>query len=183
MLFPQCTNVTFNGQSIEAFVKGGLASLQNSELDAKSASPFETTPRSYPTVFICGHDSRDRRCGILGPLIESEFLRCKRLRNTAATLLQDDNHVEPRDKSQEEHQAQNYDFSVSLISHIGGHKWAGNVIIYFPPSHQLPCGKISPLAGTGVWYGRVEPQHVEGIIEETIRQGRLIGELLRGVHE
>ena len=36
------------------------------------------------------------------------------------------------------------------------------------------------LRGSGIWYGRVGPEQVEGIIEETIVEGRVVGELLRG---
>lgn len=95
---------------------------------------------------------------------------------------------------------------VGLVSHVGGHKWAGNVLLYIPPNTTLPLtsgadsslsaagieavepdrAKIGsghrqhPLAGMGVWYGRVEPRHVEGIIAETIRGGRVVQELFRG---
>lgn len=72
---------------------------------------------------------------------------------------------------------------ISLISHIGGHAFAGNVVIYIPKKWKLrDRGKRSPLAGKGIWYGRVEPKHVWGIVEETIQNGRVIEELLRGVH-
>lgn len=72
--------------------------------------------------------------------------------------------------------------SIALISHIGGHAFAGNVVIYFPKRWK-PTGKgeVSPLAGKGVWYGRVEPKHVWGIMEETLKSGRIIEDLLRGV--
>lgn len=63
---------------------------------------------------------------------------------------------------------------VGLISHVGGHKWAGNVIVYIPPSFK------SPLAGKGIWYGRVGPEHVEGIVKETVVGGKVIKELFRG---
>ncbi|KAL9939790.1 hypothetical protein V8E36_001607 [Tilletia maclaganii] len=53
------------------------------------------------------------------------------------------------------------------ISHIGGHKYSGNVIIYFP-------------TGAGVWYGRVSPQRDSKLVfEKTIRQGVVIPEFLR----
>ncbi|KAJ9642015.1 Altered inheritance of mitochondria protein 32 [Coniosporium tulheliwenetii] len=64
---------------------------------------------------------------------------------------------------------------VGLISHIGGHKYAGNVIIYIPPSM-----KWNPLAGKGIWYGRVSPANVEGIVKETILNGKVIKEMFRG---
>lgn len=100
-----------------------------------------------------------------------------------------------------------------MISHIGGHKWAGNVIVYIPPDYQInplerenrganPKDKdaakepvvheddrlsenddkpfVSPLAGKGIWYGRVQPKHVEGIVEQTIGHGKIIKDLFRG---
>ena len=84
--------------------------------------------------------------------------------------------------------------NVGMISHIGGHKWAGNVIIYIPPtltvSHLPPPPRTNaqepsestphPLAGMGIWYARVEPRHVEGIIEQTILKGNVILDLFRG---
>lgn len=73
--------------------------------------------------------------------------------------------------------------SVASISHIGGHAFAGNVVIYIPKQWKLRDRNVySPLAGKGIWYGRVEPRHVWGIVEETIQKGRIIEELLRGVH-
>ena len=32
----------------------------------------------------------------------------------------------------------------------------------------------------GIWYGRVEPRHVKSILEETVKEGNIIGELWRG---
>jgi len=66
---------------------------------------------------------------------------------------------------------------VHQVSHIGGHKFAGNVIVYIPP---ILGNEGHPLAGQGVWYGRVEPKHVEGIVSETVEGGRVIKELFRG---
>lgn len=28
-----------------------------------------------PTILICGHNTRDSRCGVLGPLLQAEFVR------------------------------------------------------------------------------------------------------------
>ena len=80
--------------------------------------------------------------------------------------------------------------NIGMISHVGGHKWAGNVIVYLPANWRISnsrssvgddgLGKLSPLAGTGIWYGRVEPRHVEGIIEETLLKGAVIQDLFRG---
>lgn len=68
---------------------------------------------------------------------------------------------------------------VGLISHIGGHKFAGNVIVYVPPGLKMG-DKPHPLAGCGIWYGRVEPKHVEGIVEETVVRGNVVEDMFRG---
>ena len=64
---------------------------------------------------------------------------------------------------------------VALISHIGGHKYAGNVILYLPTSLAG-----NSLGGSGIWYGRVDPSKVEGIVQETVLNGRIIADLFRG---
>lgn len=40
---------------------------------------------------------------------------------------------------------------------------------------------MSPLAGKGIWYGRVEPERVGEVVRETVLGGRVIGELFRGL--
>lgn len=69
---------------------------------------------------------------------------------------------------------------VGQISHIGGHKFAGNVIIYLPPTFKNSAGNPHPLAGHGIWYGRIDPKHVEGVIKETIINGNVIADHFRG---
>ena len=72
---------------------------------------------------------------------------------------------------------------IELCSHIGGHAFAGNVIICIPRDFRpIKNQDVSCLAGKSIWYGRVEPRHVEGIVTETLENGRVIQELLRGVH-
>lgn len=74
--------------------------------------------------------------------------------------------------------------NIASISHIGGHKYAGNVIIYIPPAFMPMASpawqSTSSLAGKGIWYGRVEPKHVEGLVEETFFRGRVIEDHFRG---
>lgn len=113
-----------------------------------------------PVILICGHGGRDLRCGIMAPVLEAEFARVLQERgvsvNTGGEVVDRENHAH-----------------LGLISHVGGHKYAGNVIIYLPPGMQ------NPLAGMGIWYGRVEPRHVEGIVTETLA-GRVVKDHFRG---
>jgi (2Fe-2S) ferredoxin len=52
-----------------------------------------------------------------------------------------------------------------MVSHVGGHKFAGNVIIY-PGGH---------------WYGRVQPCDAKVIVEEHLMKQRVVKERWRGV--
>lgn len=135
-------------------------------------------------VLICGHGGRDGRCGVMGPVLRDEFeaqLPHQGFRvlkgaveaspRTEEFLLKDTEKVDGKGKGTAR---------VGLISHIGGHKFAGNVILYFPPGMKGTDGKGHGLAGCGIWYGRVEPKHVEGILKETLGEGTVIEELFRG---
>ena len=123
-------------------------------------------------VLICGHGGRDERCGTLGPILRDEFMDKLRRQNVA--LLTDPPVAEAVEVNTAVH---GYvpTARVGLISHIGGHKFAGNVIIYIPPSFTG-----NPLAGKGIWYGRVGPEHVEGIVAKTILDGKVVKDMFRG---
>ncbi|KAK2861134.1 hypothetical protein FQN49_004512 [Arthroderma sp. PD_2] len=124
-----------------------------------------TSLKHSPTILICGHGGRDQRCGVMGPLLESEF----------GKVLKDEGYTVgdiPIDKTNHA--------NVGQISHIGGHKYAGNVIIYLPPSLRATSGALNTLAGKAIWYGRVEPKHVQGIVRETVLNGRVIRDHFRG---
>lgn len=131
--------------------------------ELESAFPEALKIQHSPTILICGHGGRDERCGIMGPVLQAEFRRA--LERVGFSV--DGNQVDAPNHA-----------NVGLISHIGGHKYAGNVIVYLPPGHEGD-GK-NELAGKGIWYGRVEPRHVEGIVQETILGGRVIVDHFRG---
>lgn len=131
------------------------------------SSLFNVSPVSQPIVLICGHMERDKRCGIYGPILLEQFNK----------------HLPPTANP-----------TATLVSHTGGHRFAGNVIIYIPPAFLPTLRRFAPssivskerhlvphkLAGSGIWYGRVEPESVEQIVNETILGGRIIGKHFRG---
>ena len=57
------------------------------------------------------------------------------------------------------------------VSHVGGHAYAGNVL-YYPKDCQTSKDFI--------WYGRVFPKDVQGIVELTIINKEIIKDLFRG---
>ncbi|XP_024960365.1 uncharacterized protein LOC112500974 [Cynara cardunculus var. scolymus] len=98
-------------------------------------------------IFVCAHGARDKRCGICGPALVSRFKDEIELRG---------------------HQSK---VSVRPCSHIGGHKYAGNVIIFGSNNH----GKV-----TGHWYGYVMPDDVPTLLEQHIEKGEIVDWLWRG---
>lgn len=135
-------------------------------------------------VLICGHGGRDARCGVLGPVLRAEFERALAQEDVVVDnepvainldAVSAGEEIQPGSEGSRAKKAR-----VAVISHIGGHKFAGNVIIYVPPTWRNRDGSESELAGKGIWYGRVEPKHVEGIVKETVLGGRVIGDMFRG---
>eukprot|EP00249_Psilotum_nudum_P009228 c21794_g2_i1 orf=80-1462(+) len=98
-------------------------------------------------VFVCCHASRDARCGVCGPALVGKFKE-----HVSARGLEDQVFVSP-------------------CSHVGGHKYAGNVIIY---STSLANEVV------GHWYGYVTPEDVPILLDEHINKGKLIDRLWRG---
>ncbi|KAI0413462.1 Sucraseferredoxin-like protein [Xylaria grammica] len=131
-------------------------------------------------VLICGHGGRDMRCGIMGPALLAEFetqLPQAGLEVLHGPLINESVSAPPLAGTGGEKPSA---ARVGLISHIGGHKFAGNIIIYLPPTLKNEAGNPHPLAGHGIWYGRIEPKHVEGVIQETIVQGNVVADHFRG---
>lgn len=106
---------------------------------------FKEKPVEKDLVLVCGHMQRDIRCGVLAPPLVAEFERVL------------------------DHEGLRNQVDVGMVSHIGGHAYAGNVI-YFSKDDDLPA----------VWYGRVFPENVQGIVQETIRDRNIIKDLYRG---
>uniref|UniRef100_A0A1D1YDD5 Altered inheritance of mitochondria protein 32 n=2 Tax=Anthurium amnicola TaxID=1678845 RepID=A0A1D1YDD5_9ARAE len=105
----------------------------------------ETLTRSY--VFVCSHGSRDKRCGVCGPPLIKRFKE------------------EIQERSLQDH------VTVSACSHIGGHKYAGNVIIFGPGADGVV---------TGHWYGYVSPDDVPVLLDQHIGKGEVVTHLWRG---
>ncbi|KAI3768797.1 hypothetical protein L2E82_19631 [Cichorium intybus] len=98
-------------------------------------------------VFVCAHNSRDKRCGVCGPALIEKF----------------NEEIEPRGLKDQ--------VFVSACSHVGGHKYAGNLIIY----SAVEDGKVS-----GHWYGYVTPDDVAELLDQHIKKGEIIERIWRG---
>ncbi|KAH3902844.1 Aim32p SCDLUD_000436 [Saccharomycodes ludwigii] len=101
-------------------------------------------------ILVCGHKKRDSRCGYIAPYIIDELKRSD-LNN----------------------------YHIGVISHIGGHKYAGNLIIY--KFNNFSITKNSNPNIDGIWLKQVYPQFIKTIIDN-IEQNNIIKELYRGLY-
>lgn len=102
-------------------------------------------PHDY-VVLLCSHKRRDARCGITAPLIKKEMER--HLRGNGLY----------RDMADERPGG----VGIYFVSHVGGHKFSANVLIYRKKEQQM------------IWLARVKPDHCEGIVKYTILQGKVV---------
>ncbi|KAJ7507528.1 Sucrase/ferredoxin-like-domain-containing protein [Mycena galericulata] len=147
----------------------------------QETSSFQTWILPYSCVImLCSHKRRDNRCAIAAPKLEQAFIKSLESKGwTADTQLE---HImePPLEKfSGTADEKENYiadelkalsGAKKALIlrnSHMGGHKYAGNCIIYMPQ-------------GSSVWYGRVTTHEVESIVVNTLEGGLVLPPLLRG---
>ncbi|CAG8465852.1 1887_t:CDS:2 [Ambispora gerdemannii] len=131
--------------------KSNYKENDNEQQQQSSSSTFNFNVESIPykaIILICSHRRRDKRCGTAGPILKSEFENVLRTRGL-------DTETRPNDG-----------VGVFMTSHIGGHKFAGNLIVY--------------RNGQGIWYGRVLPCHAKAIIQNTVIEGKVIKDLYRG---
>jgi hypothetical protein len=131
-------------------------SLKDSEVDGfvedvlVNGKPWTSGVQEVLTgsyVFVCAHGSRDKRCGVCGPVLIGKL------------------------KEEIGFRGMNDQVFVTPCSHVGGHKYAGNLIIYCPG----PDGNI-----TGHWYGYVTPEDVPELLDQHIGKGEIIERLWRG---
>lgn len=132
-------------------------------------------------ILLCSHKRRDKRCAVAAPILEKSFHHYLEregwevhtdlydltsepsLETQTSSTTEKEQLIETQLRSlHAEHRA-----LILKNSHVGGHKFAGNCIIYTP-------------RGAGVWYGRVTPHEVESVVKHTIIDGQVLPTIFRG---
>jgi len=149
-VYPDNVRVTFNSSTLEEVKKFQYAWMfgNDQKLDFLTV---EKVPANAVHIYVCCHGARDHRCGVIGGLLISgmrEYITAP-----------------PTDVAES---LQQLDIQVFGCSHIGGHKFAGNMVLYKPDWKQ------------GIWYGRVLPDDIDYIMRETVINGKIIGKHWRG---
>ncbi|KAF3257709.1 hypothetical protein TWF192_000999 [Orbilia oligospora] len=160
-IFPDAVEVTSipnSMESLKSLVTSFLLLPSNPLSSPQKDREYFTTKRiSKPVILTCSHGSRDKRCGIIGPAIVKAF----------------------KEALANEIEKGGINYIIGDISHIGGHKFAGNVIIHLPGDHPLSEAinnapaftlptvgsedireKAASSCSVSIWYGRVMPYHV-----------------------
>jgi (2Fe-2S) ferredoxin len=69
---------------------------------------------------------------------------------------------------------------VYFISHVGGHKYSANVIVYrrrdfdWYKNEETRAADEEEGASQGIWLARVRPEECENIIRYTVLQGKVL---------
>eukprot|EP01133_Synstelium_polycarpum_P009157 gene9157-10745_t len=137
LVFPENIKlVGMTGNTLES-VLSYFASNKSITDDFPSNVNMESISDKY--IFVCAHAQKDARCGYCGPILVDQLRE----------------EIESRGLSKE--------VKVFGTSHVGGHKFAGNVLV-FPQGH---------------WYGYATPSDVPEILDSAL-SGEVIQRLHRG---
>ncbi|BEJ17647.1 hypothetical protein CspHIS471_0610480 [Cutaneotrichosporon sp. HIS471] len=138
-------------------------------------------------VLLCSHKNRDKRCHIAAGLLRPVLIDC--LERNGVTVDEvgsslanlDGPPLEELEGTDAEREAevgrrieniesvqggQGGEVGVFNISHLGGHRYVGVMLILFP-------------SGAYLSYGRVSPHQIPRVVEETILQGKVVPGLIR----
>ncbi|TXT15934.1 hypothetical protein VHUM_00437 [Vanrija humicola] len=138
-------------------------------------------------VLLCSHKRRDKRCSIAAPLLRSALVTCLtkhgvHVDETGSSLAVPElgalEELEGTDAEREAevgrrianiegvHGGEGGEVGIFNINHLGGHRYAGVMLILFP-------------SGAYLSYGRVTPQEIPRVVEDTILKGKIVPGLLR----
>jgi sucrase/ferredoxin-like protein len=146
--------------------------------DAPSLPP-QLSRRPCPhsvLILLCSQKTRDARCGQSAPLIRKELER----------------HLRPLGLFRDLDDERPGGVGIYLVSHVGGHKYSANVIVYrrhdafgldsvqrvageeLRPKRRedLPAEDVG--AGQGIWLARIMPEDCENLVRYTVLQGKVV---------
>ena len=156
----------------EPETNGSLNSLKTSTGLSTRACPHDAV------ILLCSQKTRDARCGQSAPLLKREFER----------------HLRPLGLYRDFDDERPGGVGIFFISHVGGHKFSANVMIYrraglgrklllengdARATEADRTGITEPeLRDSGasqcIWLARVRPEDCEGIIKFTVMQGKVV---------
>jgi hypothetical protein len=142
----------------------------NNSLIPPLSTPLTSRPCPHSAVILlCSQRTRDIRCGQSAPLLKREFER----------------HLRAHGLYRDMHDERPGGVGVYFISHVGGHKYSANVMVYrrrdfewFRRGREEEDADAERErqegAAQGIWLARVKPVDCEGIVKFTVLQGKVV---------
>lgn len=155
-------------------------------LPSPDASLADLTISACPhsaVVLMCSQKTRDARCGQSAPLLRKELER----------------HLRPLGLYRDLHDERPGGVGIYFISHVGGHKYSANVMVYRRPNafekddEPLPEGVEEAAEAKGekngeeeekkssdvgaaqcIWLARVRPEDCENLVRYTVLKGKVV---------
>ncbi|KAJ0160379.1 Actin patches distal protein 1 [Colletotrichum tanaceti] len=132
-------------------------------------------------ILLCSQKTRDARCGQSAPLLRKELER----------------HLRPLGLFRDMDDERPGGVGIYFISHVGGHKYSANVMVYRRPDafglDNVERAKVTaedelrPKARTAtvpetedvgaaqcIWLARIKPEDCENLVRYTVLQGKLV---------
>ncbi|KAK6435033.1 hypothetical protein LTR95_008782 [Oleoguttula sp. CCFEE 5521] len=153
------SNGTANGSSNET--TNGTTSNGTSHSDSDTPSPPLALPPGLSLrpcthkhlILLCSQATRDARCGQSAPLIRRELER----------------HLRPLNLYRDLHDSRPGGAGIYFISHVGGHKYSANMMVYRRAEGDEVEGAVQC-----IWLARVRPEDCENIVKYTVLQGKVV---------
>lgn len=141
-----------------------------------TASELTSHPSPHNAlILLCSQRTRDARCGQSAPLLRKELER----------------HLRPLGLSRDLDDSRPGGVGIYFISHVGGHKYSANMMVYRRPDafgmdgvERAKAGDAcpNPAAQEGteegaaqcIWLARIRPEDCENIVKYTVLQGKVV---------
>jgi hypothetical protein len=143
-----------------------------------TASQLTSKPLPHNAlILLCSQRTRDARCGQSAPLLRKELER----------------HLRPLKLFRDLDDERPGGVGIYFISHVGGHKYAANMMIYrranafgldnierakaegdLVPTTTMEQINEQEGAAQCMWLARIKPEDCENIIKYTVLQGKLV---------
>lgn len=122
-------------------------------------------PHKY-LILLCSQGTRDARCGQSAPLLRRELER----------------QLRPLGLYRDLHDERPGGVGIYFISHVGGHKYSANMMVYRRGEpkrnvgEQIADGKgeVDGEAAQCIWLARIRPEDCENVVKYTVLQGKVV---------
>jgi Sucrase/ferredoxin-like len=176
------THIINNAPTNTSSLDGSSPSDPTTSLPADLQLKTRPCPHKY-LILLCSQKTRDARCGQSAPLLRREFER----------------HLRPLGLYRDLHDERPGGVGIYFISHVGGHKYSANLLIYrragspgAGPTKKTPATPPAEIdreadanrhidkkeenkeAAQCIWLARVRPEDCENIVRYTILQGKVV---------